>query len=61
MSNRILPLNDKILEMLKQKYPEANKSPQEALLQGPTQPVHPIVYEDMDESLTLKAAILTKG
>ena len=61
MSNRILPLNDEILEMLKQKYPEANKSPQEALLQGPTQPVHPIVYEDMDESLILKAAILTKG
>ena len=37
MSNRILPLNDEILEMLKQKYPEANESPQEALLQGPTQ------------------------
>ena len=37
MSNRILPLNDEILEMLKQKYPEANESLQEALLQGPTQ------------------------
>ena len=37
MSNRILPLNDEILEMLKQKYPEANESPQEALLQGSTQ------------------------
>ena len=37
MSNRILPLNDEILEMLKQKYPEANESLQEALLQGLTQ------------------------
>ena len=61
MSNGILPLNDKTLTMLKQKHPEANEPPQEVLLQGPTRPVHPIVYEDMDESLILKAAMLTKG
>ena len=61
MSNGILPLNDKALTMLKQKHPEANEPPQEVLLQGPTRPVHPIVYEDMDESLILKAAMLTKG
>ena len=30
-------------------------------MQGPTRPVHPIVNEDMDESLILKAAMLTKG
>ena len=60
MSNGILPLNDKTLMMLKQKHPEANEPPQEVLLQGPTRPVHPIVYEDMDESLILKAAMLTK-
>ena len=47
--------------MLKQKHPEANEPPQEVLLQGPTRPVHPIVYEDMDESLILKAVMLTKG
>ena len=61
MSNGILPLNDKTLTMLKQKHPEANELPQEVLLQGRTRPVHPIVYEDMDESLILKAAMVKKG
>ena len=60
MSNGILPLNDQTLMVLKQKHPEANELPQEVLLQGPAWPVHPIVYEDMDESLILKAAMLTK-
>ena len=61
MSNGILPLNDKTLKMLIQKHPEGNEPPQEVLLQRPVRPVHPIVYEDMDESLILKAAMLTKG
>ena len=61
MSNGILPLNDKTLKMLKQKHSEANEPPQEVLLQGRTWPGHPIVYEDMDQSLILKAAMLTKG
>ena len=61
MSNRILPLNDKTLKMLKQKHPKANEPPKEVLLQGPTQPFHPIAYEDMDESLILKAGMLPKG
>ena len=61
MSNGILPLTDKTLKIIKQKHPEANKPPQEVLLQGPIQPVHPIVFEDTDESLILKAAMLTKG
>ena len=61
MSNGILPLNDKTLKMLIQKHPEGNEPPQEVLLQRPVRPVHPIVYEDMDESLILKAAMLTNG
>ena len=61
ISNGILPLNDKTLTMLKQKHPEANETPQEVLLQRPTQPVHPIVHEDINESLILKAPMLTKG
>ena len=60
-SNGILPLSDKTLKMLKQKHPEGNEPPQEVLSQGPVRPVHRIVYEDMDESLILKAAMLTKG
>ena len=61
MSTGILPWNDKTLKMLKQKHPEANEPPQEALLQGQTRPVQPMVYEDMNEFLILKAAMLTKG
>ena len=61
MSNGMLPLNDKTLTMLKQKHPKANEPPQEVLLQGSTRPIHPILYENMDESLILKAAMLTKG
>ena len=61
MSNRILPLSDKTLKKLKQKHPEANEPPQEVPLQGPIRPMYPIVYEDVDESLILKAAMLTKG
>ena len=61
MSNGILPLNDKNVEILKQKHQEANNEPaQEALLQEPVRPAHPILYEDMNESLILKAAMLTK-
>ena len=48
MLNGILSLTDKILKMLKQKHPQANELIQEVLLQGPTEPFHQIVYEDMD-------------
>ena len=48
ISNGILPLNDRTLKMLKQKHAEANEPLQEVLMQEPTRPVHPIVYEDMD-------------
>ena len=61
MSNGFLSVNDKTLNMLKQKNPESNEPPQEVLIQGLARPVHPIVYKDMDESLILKAAMLTKG
>ena len=42
------------------KHPEPNEPPQEILMQRPTRPVHPIVYEAMDEYLILKAPMLTK-
>ena len=49
ISNGILPLTNKPLKVLKQKHPETNKLPQKVLLQGMTRPVHPILYEDMNE------------
>ena len=31
------------------------------LIQGPTRPIHPVAYDDMDESVINKASMLTKG
>ena len=61
MSNRILPFSDKTLKMLKQKHPEANEPPTEILLQGPTQPFHPTLYEGMDESSFFESSNPKKG
>ena len=30
-------------------------------MEGPIKPIHPLVYDNIDESLILKAATLTKG
>ena len=35
--------------------------PPEVLIEGPVRKIHPIVYDYIDESLILKAAMLTKG
>ena len=61
MSNRILPLTDSTLHLIKQKHPESRESPPEVLIEGPIRKVHPVVYADIDECLILKAATLTKG
>ena len=61
MSNEIFPLTGKTLKMLKPKHPGANEPLQEVVLQGPIRPVHPTVYEDMNEFLIFNAAMLTKG
>ena len=58
MLNGILPLTDETLQLLKQKHPE---SPPEVLIEGPITKIHSVVYDDNDESLILKAAMLTKG
>ena len=61
MSNRILPLTDATLQLPKQKHPESRQPPPEVLIKGPIRKIHSIVYDDIDESLILKASILTKG
>ena len=59
MSNGSLPLSDKTLKMLK--HPKANEPPTEILLQGPTQPFHPTLYEGMDESSSFESSNAKKG
>ena len=61
MSNGILPLTVATLQLLKQKHPESREPPPEVLIEGPIRKTHPVVYDDIDESLILKAVTLTKG
>ena len=61
MSNGILPLTDATFQLLKQKHPESREPPPGLLIEGPIRKIHPVVYDDIDEFLILKAATLTKG
>ena len=61
MSNGILPLTDAKLQPLKQKHPESRESPPEVLIEGSVRKINPVVYNDIRESLILKASMLTKG
>ena len=61
MSNGILPLTDTTLQLLKQTYPESREPPPEVLIEGPVRKIHPVVYDDIGESLISKAGMLTKG
>ena len=61
VSNGFLPLTDATLQLLKQKHPESREPPPKVLIEGPVRKIHPVVYNDFDESLILKAAMLMKG
>ena len=60
MSDGILPLTDATLQLLKQNHPESRERPTEVLIKGPIRKIHPIVYDDIDESLILKVSMLIK-
>ena len=59
MHSGILPLNKETQELLVHSEP-SEPSP-DILIQGPTRPIHPLAYDDMDESVIMKASMLTKG
>ena len=61
MSNGVLPLSKETLSLLKLKHPEPVQPSPETLLEGPIRPIHPVVYEDINENLVMRAATLTKG
>ena len=61
MSNGILPRTDATRQLLKQKHPESREPSPEVLIEEPVRKIYPIVYDDIDKSLILKAAMLTKG
>ena len=61
MHSGILPLNKETLELLVQKHPEQREPSPDILIQGSTSPIHPVAYDDTDESVIMKASMLTKG
>ena len=56
----ILPLTKETLELLVQKQPEPREPSPDILIQGPTRPIHSVAYDEMDESVIMKASMLTK-
>ena len=48
MSNRILPLTDVALQLLKRKHPESRQPPPEVLVEGPIRKIYPAVYSNID-------------
>ena len=61
VSNKILSLSIKTLDLLKQKYPEPMGSSPQTLLQGLVRPIHLVAYGAINESLVMGAAVLKKG
>ena len=52
LTNNLLPLTDLTLQLLKQKHLEARELPPEVLMEGLIRKIHPVVYDDIDESFS---------
>ena len=59
--NGFLPLNEKTLELLRQKHPKASPASESVLLTNDIEKVHPIKFENITEELVRKAALKTIG
>ena len=46
ISNGILPLSNKTLDLLKRKHTEPREPSSETPLQGPFRPIHPVAFDD---------------
>lgn len=61
MAGGVLPLNDDTIEILREKHPIGGDLNEDNALQGPYVTVNPIIYDVIDDSLVLRAALTTKG
>ncbi|XP_057301658.1 uncharacterized protein LOC130636080 [Hydractinia symbiolongicarpus] len=61
MTQGILPLNDETLLLLEQKHPDQGNLSEDTLIDQPSQRIHDIVFDIIDEDMVLKAATYTKG
>ena len=60
MSNGILSLNDEMLNLLKEKYSEAQPVSEEILLKGEKPEIHPVIFDVIDEEMIKKSGIKNK-
>ena len=60
MLSGILSLNKETLELLVKKHSEPREPSLNILIQGPTRSIHPVAYDDMDESAIMKTSMITK-
>ena len=49
------------MNLLIQKHPEGKEAPENVILQGPIEKIHPIVFESIDSTLIAKVASGIKG
>ena len=56
MSNGILLLSDKTLQIPSLKHPEAQQAHHKAILQGQRNQIHSSAYEDIDEDIVKKSS-----
>ena len=61
ISKSILPLDDKTLSLLKQKHSASSELNEEVLLGGKKPSIHPVVFEDTDESMVNETVPKTKS
>ena len=59
--NGILPLNQKILNLLKQKYPQGKKAELDVLLTDTPEQVHSIKFDAIDADLIKRVAVRARG
>ena len=61
LSNSVLSLDDKTLNLLKQKQPKSLKLIEESILRSEKPSVNPVIFEDVNAENIEIAAVKTKG
>ena len=54
MCGGILSLNEETIQLLRDKYPETSEADDNNMLQGPCDRINTILFEEIDEALSLK-------
>ena len=60
MSNGIILLSNKTLDLLKQKHSKPKESSPETILQSLFRPIQPVGYDGINDALVMRLSMLTK-